>query len=74
MKFVVYVKNWMLNEKLMEYLILNICMIFYSFSYRIISLFSALKNQMTIVQTLSDNNQSKLDHNEQQMEQVISYR
>ena len=70
MKFVVYVKNLMLNEKWMEFLIHNICknliisILFKSFLYR------ALKNQMTLVQTLSENNQTKLDHNEQQVDQV----
>jgi len=37
---------------------------------QIINLFRALKNQMMVVQTLSDNNQIKLDKNEQQIEQV----
>ncbi|CAF4358699.1 unnamed protein product, partial [Rotaria sordida] len=34
------------------------------------SQYLALKNQMTLVQTLSDNNQAKLNNNEQQIEQV----
>ncbi|CAF3620474.1 unnamed protein product [Adineta steineri] len=33
------------------------------------SQYTALKNQMLLVQTLSDNNQTKLDNNEQQIEQ-----
>ncbi len=70
MKFVVYVKNLMLNVKLMVFLILNICNknahLFQNKSH----LFRALKTQMTLVQTLSDNNQTKLDNNEQQIEQV----
>lgn len=35
---------------------------------------SALKNQMVLVQTLSDNNQSKLESNEQQIDEVIRRR
>ncbi len=71
MKFVVYVKNLILNEKQMVYLIHNICkMIYFNLLFRENHVFRALKNQMTLVQTLSDNNQTKLDHNEQQTEQV----
>ncbi|CAF3396534.1 unnamed protein product [Rotaria sp. Silwood1] len=35
------------------------------------SQYLALKNQMTLVQTLSDNNQAKLNNNEQQIEQEL---
>jgi hypothetical protein len=45
-------------------------MIYFNLLFRENHVFRALKNQMTLVQTLSDNNQTKLDHNEQQTEQV----
>ncbi len=71
MKFVVYVKNLMLNEKQMVFPILNTCKGLILFIFRNEShLFRALKTQMTLVQNLSDNNQTKLDNNENQLEQV----
>ncbi len=77
MKFVVYVKNLMLNEKRMVCLIHNICKIIYSkfliSKKKHYLLFRALKNQMTLIQTLSDNHQTKLNNNEQQIEQVKSF-
>jgi hypothetical protein len=71
MKFAVYVKNLMLNEKQMVFPILNTCKRLILFTFRNEShLFRALKTQMTVVQNLSDNNQTKLDNNENQLEQV----
>jgi hypothetical protein len=59
----------------MEYLIHNLCKT-HAFRFFILikdHFFRALKNQMTLVQTLSDSNQTKLDTNEQEIEQVKSF-
>jgi 3-isopropylmalate dehydratase small subunit len=56
----------------MVYLIHNICKRIYFKNKKTNKLFyfRTLKNQMTLIQTLSDNNQMKLDNNEQQIEEV----
>jgi len=56
----------------MVYLIHNICkrIYFKNKKNKQIIYFRTLKNQMTLIQTLSDNNQMKLDNNEQQTEEV----